>query len=206
MIPALILAAGRSTRMGEPKALLAIAPHGSTFVRQIATVLLDGGAAGIFVVGRPDDEPLQREVESIGIAVRYVVNADADRGQLSSLIAGLNAADRPGIAGLLVSPVDAPLVRTDTIRTLITSFESGRAAIVRATYRGRHGHPVIFGRRVFDDLRHADPAIGAKAVLRAHQHEVLDLDVDDPGVVDDIDRPEDYARATGLPPKGGSHQ
>jgi molybdenum cofactor cytidylyltransferase len=200
MIPAVILAAGRSTRMGKPKALLPIARDGSTFVRQIATVLLEGGAAGIFVVGRPDDEPLQREVQAIGLAVRYVENANADRGQLSSLIAGLNAADRPGIAGMLVSPVDAPLVRTETVRALIGAFESGRGVIVRATYRGRHGHPVIFGRRVFDDLRHADPTIGAKVVLRAHQQEVLDLDVDDPGVVDDIDRPEDYARATGLPP------
>jgi CTP:molybdopterin cytidylyltransferase MocA len=195
MIPALILAAGRSTRMGQPKALLPIAPGGPSFVRQIATVLLGGGAAGIFVVGRPDDDSLHQEVQSIGITSRYVVNAHPDRGQLSSLIVGLNAADRPGVTGLLVSPVDAPLVRVETVRAIIDAFESGSAAIVRATYRGRHGHPVIFGRVVFDDLRLADPAIGAKSVLRAHPEEVRDLDVDDPGVVDDIDRPEDYARA-----------
>jgi molybdenum cofactor cytidylyltransferase len=206
MIPAVVLAAGRSTRMGEPKALLPIAPGGPTFVRQIATVLLDGGAAGVFVVGREDDEALQREVQALDIAVRYVVNANAERGQLSSLIAGLNAADRPGIAGLLVSPVDAPLVRAETVRRLVAAFESGGAAIVRAVYRGRHGHPVIFGRAVFDDVRHADPTVGAKAVLRAHAADVLDLDVDDPGVVDDIDRPEDYARATRPPGSGGSRE
>jgi molybdenum cofactor cytidylyltransferase len=73
-------------------------------------------------------------------------------------------------------------------------FASRHPPIVRATYRGRHGHPVIFSRTVFDSIRHADPAIGAKAVVRAHVQDVIDVDVDDPGVVLDVDNPEDYAK------------
>ena len=65
---------------------------------------------------------------------------------------------------------------------------------MRATWQGRHGHPVIFGRRVFDALRHADPAVGAKAVVHAHASDLIDLEVDDPGVLHDIDGPDDYAR------------
>jgi molybdenum cofactor cytidylyltransferase len=63
---------------------------------------------------------------------------------------------------------------------------------VRAVHAGRHGHPVLFGRAVFGELRHADPATGAKAVVRAHAADVLNVDVPDPGVLLDIDLPEDY--------------
>jgi molybdenum cofactor cytidylyltransferase len=191
MVPGIILAAGRSSRMGRPKALLDAEP-GTTFVRRIARTLLDGGAADALVVGRFEDEPLRREVEAIGAPVRFVVNTRADSGQLSSVIAGLNAADKPGIAGVLVTPVDVPLVRADTIRALLAAFSTRGAPIVRATCGGRHGHPVIFGRAVFDELRRADPAQGAKAVVRAHARDLVDVDVDDPGVLHDIDRPEDY--------------
>ena len=71
------------------------------------------------------------------------------------------------------------------------------APIVRATHHGRHGHPVIFARAVFDELRHADPAAGAKSVLRAHEAAIVNVEVEDPGVVTDVDTPEDYARLFG---------
>jgi molybdenum cofactor cytidylyltransferase len=193
MVPGLILAAGRSSRMGQPKALLPAGPGGPTFVRQIAAVLVEGGVIDALVVGRPDDRALRAEVESIGTPVRFVVNEHADSGQLSSVIAGLNAADRPGVSGVLVTPVDVPLIQPATVQALLAAFASGPAVVVRATYRGRHGHPVIFGRAVFDDLRRADPSVGAKAVVHAHQLGLVDLDVDDPGVLHDIDEPGDYA-------------
>ena len=194
MVPGIILAAGRSSRMGRPKALLPAEPGGPTFVRKIVHTLLEGGVIDALVVGRPEDEPLQREIDAIGAHVRFVVNAHADSGQLSSVLAGLNAADKPGIEGVLVTPVDVPLIRAETVRTLLTAFSSQRAPIARATHGGRHGHPVIFARAVFDELRRADPALGAKAVVRAHAQDVANVEVDDPGVLHDIDRPEDYQR------------
>lgn len=195
----MILAAGQSSRMGQPKALLLTGPGGPSFVRRLAAALLEGGVADVIVVGRPDDRALEAEVQSIGTGVRFVVNAHADMGQLSSVIAGVNAADRPGVHGVLVTPVDTPLVLPGTVRALLTAFASTRAAIVRATYQGQHGHPVIFGRSVFDALRHADPAVGAKAVVRAHASDLIDLEVDDPGVLHDIDGPDDYARVFNRP-------
>ena len=106
----------------------------------------------------------ESEVEEIGCGVRFVVNADADEGgQLSSLVAGLREADRPGIRALMVVPVDAPLVTADTIATLIAAFSSTGAPIVRARHQGWNGHPVIFRARVFDELRGADPKVGAKS-------------------------------------------
>ncbi len=94
----------------------------------------------------------------------------------------------------MVIPVDAPLVAPETVSELIAVFTATGATIVRARYRGRNGHPVIFSRAVFDDLRRADPTVGAKAVLRAHANSIVNVDVDDPGVPGDIDTPEDYER------------
>jgi molybdenum cofactor cytidylyltransferase len=194
VIPGVILAAGLSSRMGRPKALLPVSPGGPTFVAHLSAALLFGGVADVIVVARPDDVALAAEVAGLGARVRVVLNPHADQGQLSSLLAGLNAADRPGVHGLLVTPVDAPLVRSDTVARLLSAFEVRGAPLVRATSGGRHGHPVIFGRAVFDALRHADPNIGAKAVVQTQASDVVDVEVDDAGVLDDIDRPEDYGR------------
>lgn len=198
MIPAIVLAAGQSIRMGRPKALLPAGPGEETFVSRLSRTLLAGGAADVLVVGRPADDELAAEVRRIGDdgrAVRLVLNPHAERGQLSSVVAGLNAADRPGVTGILLMPVDAPLVRPSTVSALLAEFAARRDAIVRAAFGGRHGHPVIFARTYFDELRRADPAAGAKAVVRAHPDAVRNVDTGDPGVVDDIDGPDDYARA-----------
>jgi molybdenum cofactor cytidylyltransferase len=193
MVSGIILAAGRSSRMGRAKPLLPC-PDGRTFVHRLAASLCDGGLQATLVVGRPDDELLRAEVAAIGLPVRFVENPDADTGQLSSLLAGLRAADGPGVRAVLVAPVDAPLVAPDTIATLVAVFSSTGAPIVRAVYNGRHGHPVVFSRAMFEDLRRADPSVGAKAVLRAHARAIVDVEVDDPGVVGDVDTPEDYRR------------
>jgi molybdenum cofactor cytidylyltransferase len=195
VIPGIILAAGLSSRMGRPKALLPARLDGPTFVGQLARTLLDGGVADVIVVVKPNDRELADEVVRLGERVRSVTNPHAELGQLSSLLAGLDAADHPGVRGVLVTPVDAPFVRETTIAILLSAFASRNVPLVRATFRGRHGHPVIFGRSLFDALRRADPRLGAKAVVQAHAHEPVDVDVDDEGVLHDIDGPDDYARA-----------
>jgi molybdenum cofactor cytidylyltransferase len=197
MVAGIILAAGRSTRMGRSKALL-LAPDGRTFVARLAETLFEGGVDAPLVVGRADDDPLRSEVETIGCGVRFVVNARADEGgQLSSLLAGLDQADRPGVQAVLVIPVDAPLVTADTVATLIAAFNSTGASIVRARHQGWNGHPVIFARAMFDELRQADPEVGAKAVVRAYLAATVYVDVNDAGVIGDVDTPEDYRRLFG---------
>jgi molybdenum cofactor cytidylyltransferase len=194
MVAGIILAAGRSRRMGPSKAQLKT-PDGHTFVARLMHTLSDGGIDATFVVGRADDATLRAEVEAYDAGVRFVVNAEADSGgQLSSLIAGLEKADRPGIRAVMVVPVDAPMITSETVATLVAVFCATGAPIVRARYREKHGHPVVFSRSIFEELRHADPRLGAKAVLRAHDGVIVNVDVDDAGVIGDIDTPEDYAR------------
>ena len=194
MIAGAILAAGRSRRMGRSKALL-LAPCGRTFVARLVHTLEAGGVDAPFVVGRSDDELLKSAVESLDSRARWVENPDADSGgQLSSVLAALHKADRPGIRALIVVPVDAPMITTETVQRLIAVFTSTGAPVVRPEYAGRHGHPVVFSRGVFDELRHADPALGAKAVVHGHGDAVVSIAVDDPGVIGDIDTPEDYEK------------
>ena len=194
MIAGLILAAGRSTRMGRSKALLTCR-DGRTFVRALVEALLGGGVSAVLIVGRPEDRALQAEVERIGSRVEFVSNSDADAGgQLSSVLAGLRQADRPGLSAIMVVPVDAPLVTAETVSALGAVFDATSAPIIRGRYQGRNGHPVVFARAVFDDLRRADAAVGAKAVLRAHAAEIVNVDVEDAGVLGDVDTPEDYRK------------
>jgi molybdenum cofactor cytidylyltransferase len=196
LVAGVILAAGQSTRMGRAKALLTIPGTRTTFVAHLVEVLFEGGVADVLVVGRPDDEPLRHEVDRLPVHARFVPNPRAETGQLSSVMAGLNAADRPGLHAIVVAPVDLPLVKASTIRSLLGAFAATLPAIARPRHEGQHGHPVVFGRVVFDALRQADPAVGAKAVV--HSHPVLNVDVDDPGILRDVDTPGDYAALSSL--------
>jgi molybdenum cofactor cytidylyltransferase len=189
MTPAIVLAAGASTRMGRPKALLQAGDR--TFIRAILDTLREAGIGDAVVVIRAGDEAVIAEVTASGFG-RTVVNPRPAEGQLSSLIAGLDAIDGPAVDAALVTLVDVPWITSSTVRLLLSRAAESGAPVIRAVHQARHGHPVIFKRRLFDALRQADPATGAKAVLRANTIE--DVEVPDPGVAEDIDTPEDYAR------------
>ena len=130
---------------------------------------------------------------------RIVENPDYERGQLSSMIAGFNAIDRPGVVASLVTLVDVPLVSPATVKAVLDRYRQTRAPVVRPVRGGEHGHPVLFDRSLFDAIRRADPALGAKPVVRAHVSAAGDVPVDDAGAFLDIDTPEEYERVLGWP-------
>ena len=196
MIPGIVLAGGRSSRMGQPKALLPIGKAGETFLDRVTSSLLEGGVDGVLVVVGADADAIRQQAKERP-RVRIVHNPDFERGQLTSMLAGLRSIDEPAASGLLVTLIDVPLVSPDTIRRLIGVHREHAASIVRPVSKGRHGHPVIFHRRLFDELRGADPARGAKPVVNAHSAEIDEVTVEDEGAFIDIDTPEDYERWIG---------
>ncbi|MEO5895742.1 MAG: nucleotidyltransferase family protein [Vicinamibacterales bacterium] len=196
MIAAIILAAGRSSRMGYPKAMLPHIDPGRTILDYLVRSAIAAGASPVLIVGRLLDTKLNSEATAAGGT--FVPNADADAGQLSSVLAGLAQVSAiPDCEGVIVTPVDVPLIKPATIERLIAAQRTSPAVILRVTYQGRHGHPVLFKREVFDELRHADRSVGARSVVRVNPARVLDIEVDDPGVVVDVDTPIDYERVFG---------
>ena len=204
MLAAAVLAAGRSLRMGRPKALLPCAPGAQdTFVARIVGAIQAAGVPGPLVVGRPDDRHLADVVSTLQPA-RFIANPNHAQGQLTSIVAALDALGGTNLEGLLVMPVDMPSVTVDTFAAILHAAAANPGRIVRACHAGRHGHPVVFDRGSFDGLRAADPSIGAKSVLRARPERVLDVDTPDPGVLQDVDTLDDYVAAFGHVPGSGS--
>ena len=196
MIPAIVLAAGASTRMGTPKALLPD-PDGRSFVARVVGTLQTAGLADIVVVAGVAFDELVAAINADGArpGVRVVRNPEPARGQLSSLLVGMDvvAADSEAV---MVTLVDIPLVSVTTVRSIAAAWQARRAAIVRPAMGERHGHPVIFDRRLFAALRAAPPGEGAKRVVRDYGGEVEDVAVNDEGCLADVDTPEDYATLT----------
>ena len=180
--------------MGRPKALLHT-PDGRPFVAAIVGALAASGLDDIVVVTGRDHEAVLEAVAADRPSVRPRVerNSDPSCGQLSSLWVGMDAVVTPATEGLMVTLVDVPLVRPAVIRRVIEAWQRTRAPIVRPAIGERHGHPVIFDRRLFDELRGAPPQAGAKAVVRAHAGEIVDVPVDDEGCLIDVDTPAEYA-------------
>src|SRR5215470_4874464 len=139
MIPALVLAAGRSTRMGRAKASLPIDER-ETFLTRIVRTLLEAGVDDVVVVLGHDAEAIADSFSASGLTARLAWNRDYDRGQLSSLQAGLALVDRPGVSAVLVTLVDVPLVSAATVRRVLDRYRETRAPIVRPIDGARHGH------------------------------------------------------------------
>ncbi len=192
MIPAIVLAAGRSSRMGRPKATLTLGAD--TFLTRIVRTFLDAGVDDVVAVVGHEAAAIVESFAATGLPARFVLNRQYDRGQLSSLVTGLGVVDRPGVAAVLVTLVDVPLFSAATVRAVITRYREKHAPIVRPTSGTRHGHPLLIDRSIFDELRSADPDRGAKAIVRAHATADGDLPIADEGAFIDIDTPDEYER------------
>ncbi len=194
-ITAVVLAGGRSTRMGRTKATLPL--HGETFLTHIIRTFREAGVNDVVVVLGHDADAIAQTVQSSGLVARVVVNSNYDRGQLSSLLTGLDAADQPGVPAILMTLVDVPLVSPSTVRAVIDRYEKTRALIVRPVNGSRHGHPILIDRNLFAALRAAGDATGAKPIVRANASPAGDVIVDDEGAFCDIDTMEEYVRIIG---------
>ncbi len=195
MIAPIVLAAGESTRMGSPKALLPDR-DGRPFVARIVRTCAEAGFDEVTIVTGTVHARIVAAVaaDRPPIAVRFARNPDPSRGQLSSIWTGLDAAVRADTRAVLITLVDVPFVSSATVRAVADAYRRSGAAIVRPAIDGRHGHPVVFDRTLFDALRRADPSAGAKSVLCANADAIVHVAVDDRGSFVDVDTPDEYQR------------
>lgn len=188
----ILLAAGRSARMGRPKQLLLW--QGRPLVRHVAEVALASRLAGLVVVLGAYAEEVAGALGDLNGAVRRAPCAEYSRGQAASLRCGLEALPS-GVGAVVVLLVDQPRVTAELINRLIAAFEAApEAAAVAPRYRGQRGTPVLLAERLFAEVRALEGDLGARPVLARYAEVVRWLDVDDPAVVEDVDTPEDYER------------
>jgi molybdenum cofactor cytidylyltransferase len=195
MLAAVILAAGESARMGRPKALLPY--RGSTFLSHLLEITRHPKVGLTRVVVGAHRE----EIESAAALPpgEIVFNSDWRQGQLSSIQAALRSLPENSTDGILLCPVDHPLISAQLVSSLVENFYSIGPLIVLPKYSGRRGHPIIFSSRLYPELLAAPPDVGARAVVWAHAADVLEVPVEEEGVVLNLNDPATLERAMGRP-------
>ena len=187
-VAGLILAAGESRRMGFPKALLRYGEE--TFLDRLAGLFAARCSPVIVVLGAEADRIRVNEHP----AATFVVNPDWARGQTTSMQCGLRAVP-PEADGVLFTLVDHPAVAPATIDALLAG---PRAALLRVPrYHGRRGHPIWFSRDIITEFLELAETGAARDVVRGHAAQTEFLDLDDPGILADIDDPEAYCGLIG---------
>ena len=192
MIAGIVLAAGRSRRMGQPKAFLRLG--GLTFLERAVAALRDGGCGEVVVVAGPPDEEAARAVADAAahLGARVAVNPDSGSEQVDSLRAGLRALGQAVTAAVVV-PVDVPGIAAETVRGVIAAFgRRPHPPIVQPWDGERHGHPVLFARAVWPELMSEPLPDGARTVIHAHEGERAEVRV--ARLAADVDTPDDYRR------------
>jgi len=195
MISGIVLAGGRSRRMGRAKALLDA--DGDTFLERALDALGNGGCDELAVVLNTKDPIIDDIVARAG--ARSTPGAGPGTEQIESLRAGLRSLSRSAEA-VLVLPVDHPMVKPGTVAALIAAFRASAAPVVRPIHQGRPGHPVLFSAAVFEELLSGELTEGARSVVRGHAEQRVDVEVEDRGVVVDIDTPSEYEKHFGEDP------
>lgn len=170
--------------MGRDKALLPYA--GTTFLERLIDLFLPRVAPLVVVLGHNAGRIMVAMRERPGVQV--AINYKYKDGQLSSLKTGIAALPSDAPAAL-VTLVDHPAVAESTLDAIL-AYASAPLVIPR--YQGRRGHPVLLSRALLDEIAALPPHASAKQVIHAHLTEAAQFDLDDPGVLRDIDTPEDY--------------
>ena len=189
MIVAVVLSAGESSRMGQPKALLPI--DGETFIERIVAALKQTKVGKIIVILGHNARELQSKISHLPVEI--LINTDYKLGQLSSLqLAVRNLQPDLDCDGMLVHLVDHPYLAPALVEEMIRRFYETRKRIIVPKFHGKRGHPVIFSNALFDEILSAPMEEGAKAVVNAHRAETLEIETEEEGIAVDIDTPELY--------------
>jgi len=188
-VAAVVLAAGGSVRMGQPKQLLPVG--GQPMVHRVAETACSAGLAQVVVVVGAHARAVQDALT--GLAVEIVANEDWAQGMSSSLRVGLRAL-RPEIEAALLVLADQPALTSGVLAALVTHFYETGAPIVAPVYAGRRGNPVLFHHSLFAELLAVEGDQGGRVLLNRYREKVELLPVDDPAVVLDVDTRHDYAQ------------
>lgn len=188
-IAAIVLAAGRSSRMAPRNKLLEVI-GGEPMVRRVVANALGSGARPVFVVTGFEAEGVTAALH--GLDVTAIANSSYADGLSTSLRTGVGALPA-GIAGALVCLGDMPEVESMVLDTLMAAF-TGASSICVPAHHGRRGNPVLWGNRYFTEMMEMTGDTGAKSLLARHSEHLVEVEVGTDSIFEDIDAPSDLAR------------
>jgi molybdenum cofactor cytidylyltransferase len=171
--------------MGRPKALLPF--RGRTFLENILDAIARSSINNTIVVVGHHRQEIASSVEIPNL----IFNPDYEQGMITSFQTGIRALP-PDSAGALLFLVDHPLVETETINSLVANFAANR--IIIPVFNGRRGHPVLFAVEILQEILALPPSQGANIVVRKDPRRILEVAVDAPGILVDVDTPEDFEK------------
>ena len=186
-VAAIILAAGASRRFGALKQLLPWG-QGTMLSTVVDTALASSARPVVVVLGNRADDCRAALGER---TVTVVVNESWERGQSTSVRAGLAALPQTVSAALFLL-ADQPAIGVDTLEAVVERYRATRAPVVWPEVTGRRGNPVLFSRDLFPELMRLSGDVGGRPVLEAHVAEAERVPVADPGILYDVDTPDDY--------------
>ncbi len=188
-VAAIVLAAGRATRMGRQKVLFEL--QGRSLVQRAVDAALGSRAAETVVVVGHEAGAVMAALA--GRPVTAVVNREYAEGMSTSLGAGVRAAG--DCDAVIVMLADQPFVTSALLDRLIERFEETGRAIVRPLAGGRPANPVLLGSALFAEILEQRGDVGGREIVGRHPDDVSLVPVDDPSITVDIDSPRDYAAA-----------
>jgi molybdenum cofactor cytidylyltransferase len=191
-IGAVVLAAGRSGRMGKPKQLLPLADS-TVLERTLYNLSVAKVSEIVLVLGSSEQIIQQRLGKSPRHNLKIFVNPEYEQGMATSLRGGLIALDANTDAALIVL-ADQPFIRTDTFDRTMNAYRHSKAKIVIPTFQGLRGNPVLLDRSVFQEVMALRGDIGCRAIFDNHLDGIIKAEVNDVGIILDIDDMEDYER------------
>jgi CTP:molybdopterin cytidylyltransferase MocA len=181
-IAAIVLAAGEGKRLSRTKGLIEI--DGVSFLQRVVGFLKDGGVESIIVVGGANAGELKQAAENLG--VDFALNTEWQTGQFSSLKIGIRSLTRRP-HGLLVALVDHPLVKPQTCSKLLEAFSRNPQKVYLPVHEEKKGHPIIIPREIIKEIEISSSDSNLRQIIGKHHELVVELPVDDAGILRDID-------------------
>ena len=187
VISLIVLAAGKSSRFRSNKLLSEI--DDETMIQRVVRTSLASRASEVVVVVGFEEDKIRHALQSY--ECRVVSNPEFEKGQTSSVIAGVNSVKKHANAAMIL-PGDVAFIKAEQIDKVIDEYNLAPSSIVVASYRSRMGHPILFDHALFDEiLRITEEKAGLKEVVNRHRSEIRRVEVESREVLLDVDVPND---------------